>query len=523
VDVYALANVFENFRMNAFRMYEIDPSHYCSTPSFAWDAALKFTNIKLELFTNVEMHSFIEEGIRGGVASVGSIRYVDLENKEETINNNSTIKYFDVNNLYGFCMQKALPVGGFEWVDDFSKFMFLFQNNQSVHYAKYFPKDVGYILLVDLIYSETLANFHIDFPLAAEHFNNRLCLTTNKKNNYVIHMETLLYYLEKGLVLSKIHKIMKFNQKVWLKTYIEKNTEERNKAKQNNDKARADFFKLMNLAVYGKTMENVKKRIDFKLVNNTKEYLKHANNFYIKRMITFSNRLVGIHIESHTIQLTKPIYLGFTILEFAKLTTSKIFYDYIYDETPKINRNNVISKKSHLLYTDTDSFIVYYGSIKPYNYDDSGDWYKFSDEEISEQMMKVDSVIDENELGKIKDEYIGKEIIKFAALRAKSYAIKVKGEEDKVMNKGVPKVINSKIMYFDEKLNGNGDLISLISSAEDLRLMAKFSQIKSISHNIFTLVTEKVAISKADSKKFYLPKNPKYCLPWGHPNIEKFI
>ena len=87
--------------------------------------------------------------------------------------------------------------------------------------------------------------------------------TLNDKKNYVVHYRTLKLYLQLGLKLKKIHKVLEFDQKPWMKDYINKNTEMRKNAKNSFEK---DFFKLMNNAVYGKTMENVRERIDFTLV-----------------------------------------------------------------------------------------------------------------------------------------------------------------------------------------------------------------------------------------------------------------
>ena len=93
----------------------------------------------------------------------------------------------------------------------------------------------------------------------------KLILKLYNKSNYVVHIQNLKYYLEQGLILTKIHKCLKFTQSDWLKSYIDFNSSKRKEANTDFEK---DLFKLMNNAVYGKTMEDVRKHMDFELVDN---------------------------------------------------------------------------------------------------------------------------------------------------------------------------------------------------------------------------------------------------------------
>ena len=97
-------------------------------------------------------------------------------------------------------------------------------------------------------------------------FNNLIC-DVHDKENYVVHIRALKQALNHGLILKKVQRVIQFNQKAWLKAHIDMNTELRNEAKNNFEK---DFFKLMNNAVFGKTMENVRKHRDIKLVTTDK-------------------------------------------------------------------------------------------------------------------------------------------------------------------------------------------------------------------------------------------------------------
>ena len=162
-DVLLLADVFENFRKTCLKHYKLDPAHYYTSPGLSWDALLKYTGVNLELLTDVNMHLFVERGLRGGI-SMESRRYCQANNPylrnynphEET----SYIMYYDANNLYGWAISQPLPVGKFAWCLVFPT---LYQ------IRKWRPnRKIGYILEVDLEYPEELHHEHHAYPLAPE-------------------------------------------------------------------------------------------------------------------------------------------------------------------------------------------------------------------------------------------------------------------------------------------------------------------------------------------------------------------
>ena len=170
------------------------------------------------------------------------------------------IMYFDVNNLYGYAMQKPLPYGGFKWLEDVENFNVQMIDDNS---------NKGYILEVDLAYPENLHHLHSDLPFCPEHKKppgskcKKLLTTLHNKEKYVIHYTYLKHALQNGLQLKKIHRILEFDQKPFLKSYIDLNSSFRQKANNEFDK---NFYKLMNNSVFGKTIENVRKRVDVKLL-----------------------------------------------------------------------------------------------------------------------------------------------------------------------------------------------------------------------------------------------------------------
>ena len=263
-DTLLLADVFENFRYACMKNYELDPAHFISLPGLAWQACLKKTNVALELLTDYNMLLMIEEGIRGGICHAIQ-RYAKANNKymrDHDKNKESFyIQYLDANNLYGKAMTEKLPVRGFRWMTDISRMDEEFVRSYDKNDIK------GYILDVDVDYPNELQNLHSDFPFLAESMvmNNTKKLVCNlqDKKNYVVHINVLKQALDHGLKLRKVHRVIEFDQEAWLKKYINFNTELRKNAFNDFEK---DFFKLMDNAVYGKTMENVRKHRDIKLV-----------------------------------------------------------------------------------------------------------------------------------------------------------------------------------------------------------------------------------------------------------------
>ena len=141
------------------------------------------------------------------------------------------------------------------------------------------------------------------------------------KTNYIVYYRNLQLYLSLGMKLTKIHKILRFKQSDWMKIYINFNTEKR---KNVTNKLEKTFFKLIISSVYGKTMENLRRRISVTIVNNEKDFLKHVSKLtYVSRKI-FSKNYVAIHEIKPVLKLKKPIYVGFTVLE----SSQWLMYDF---------------------------------------------------------------------------------------------------------------------------------------------------------------------------------------------------
>ena len=254
------------------KVYQLDPAHFLSLPGLAWQACLKKTIIKLELLTDYDMLLMVEEGIRGGIChsihrhAKANNKYMEDYSKNEE---SSYIQYLDANILYGWAMSQKLPVNGFKWVKDTSRINEEFIKNYNKNNNK------GYILEVDAKYPKKLHDMHCALPFLPKRMKIDKCkkLVCNllNKNKYVVHIKSLKQALNQGLKFKKIHRTIEFNQEAWLKPYIDVNMELRKLAKDDFEK---DLFKLMDNVVFGKTMENIRKHRDIKLVTKDKKRSK---------------------------------------------------------------------------------------------------------------------------------------------------------------------------------------------------------------------------------------------------------
>ena len=172
-----------------------------------------------------------------------------------------------------------------------------------------------------------------------------VCNLRNKKK-YVVHVRSLKQALNHGLKLKKVRRIIEFNQESWLKPYIDMNTELRKIEKNDFEK---DFFKLMNSVVFGKTMENVRKHRDIKLVTTDEKRRKLVSEPNSSYDELHFRRFINNRNEENKVKMNKLIYLGLSVLEISKLLMYEFWYDYM---EPKYGDN------VKLCYVDTDSFIM---------------------------------------------------------------------------------------------------------------------------------------------------------------------
>lgn len=527
-DILLLADVFEAFRRTCMETYSLDPCHYLTAPGLAWDAMLKMTGVKLELLSDMNMVLFVEKGIRGGV-SVITKRYAKANNQYlknyDPTKEKSFIKYLDANNLYGWSMLQKLPYKGFKWctkkeIDELSKNIMNLDDQKT-----------GWFFEVDMLYPKSLHDLHNDFPFAPEsvsvsddvfdefsisNYNRemqekhsfktstdkRLIPNLNHKHKYIIHYKNLQQCISHGLILTKVHRVIKFEHKKWMKKYIMLNQQKRIEAKNEFEK---DFYKLMNNSVFGKTMENVRKRTGggvFKGLDKIKNAIKNVR--YNGSPIYYSKDCCWIDMIQKKVTLDKPIYVGFAILDLSKW----LMYDLHYNVIKKRYGN-----KATLLFQDTDSLCYEIKTDDVYqDMHEDKEFYDLSNYSSDHPIYDPSNFMI---IGKLKDEAKGREIIEFCGHRSKMYSLLIE-HPNKIETKNTAKGIKKCVKDCELKHERYVEVLMNNSIITD----TKQNTIRSYNHQLFSISQTKTSLSCIDLKR-YISDDGIHSYAYGHYKINE--
>ena len=297
--------------------------------------------------------------------------------------------------------------------------------------------------------------------------------------------------------LTKVHRVLEFDQSPWLKQYIDFNTEKRKHAKNPFEK---DFFKLMSNSVVGKTMENLRKTIDVRLVTNEKKLLKLTSKpTYVSSKI-FNEQLVAVHKIKEALTLNRPAYVGMCILDLSKTLMYDFHYNYI---------KNINSDRAKLLITNTDSLTYEIEAEDVYQ----NFWHdkdKFDNSDYPENSPYYDKT-NKKVIGKFKDEAASTPIVEFVGLKSKMCSYTKNDEKGGKTAKGIKKnVIKNYIKYEDYKN----------VSLNNKQLHHKMKTIRSNRHQLGSYEINKISLSCFDHKR-YIHNNGITSYAYGHYKIEE--
>ena len=379
------------------------------------------------------------------------------------------LQYLDANNLYGGAMSQPLPTGGFRCVD--------IKPDKISKLAK--RKSKGYLLEVDVCYPKELHDSHDDLPFMCERMKingvEKLIPNLYYKKRYVIHIRAREQALKHGLVLERIHRAIEFKQSAWMKEYIDFNTKLRTATANDFEK---DFY--MNNSVFGKTMENIRKHRNIKLVTNREAYPKVVMKPNFKLGTLFGENLMGWEMGKIKVVMNKPVYLGQAILDLSKIVMYEFHYDYMKQKYPK---------GLTLCYMDTDSL----------SYDiETDDFYKDIAEDVKDRFdtsgynpnRPLPVGLNKKVIGLMKDELGGEIMSEFIALRPKMYAYKTGSAESKKC-KGIKKCVVCKTISLEDYK------ACLFGGGPSYRAQLMF---RSLKHEVRTLEINKLALSRDDDK-----------------------
>jgi hypothetical protein len=496
LDTLQLAEVVCNFRETIYNEFQLDCAHFMSTPQLAFDIMLKVTGVEIELIHDNDMVLMVESGLRGGVSYVAT-RHAAVPPDYDPATTPGGLLYIDANNLYGYCMMSHLPLKDFKWMwkSDYDKIDWLAQRED---------QDVGYILEVDLEYPPELHDKHDSMPLCPEKYEidadelsrystychtaihggkpysaSKLCGTLHAKKRYTIHYTYLKLCLEEGMILSKVHRVIKFTQAPFLKDYIENMTQKRKEA---TTEVKRSLYKYLINSIYGKMAQAVRKYLTVKFILK-----EHLLNRYLTHPCHMSHRIIGptcvaFFRKDKTVTLDKPYAVGFSILEKSKRLMGGLYYKFIQ---PALGGHENVN----VLMSDTDSLVLQFGN-----------------QVRADALEKLKPVMDFSNYPKLhplydptrksvpgffKDENAGTPLIELAALRAKCYAMRTLDKSTTARCKGIKKTV---VKEFKIDMYKNCLAKVVVTRAVMHRIQAR-------NFKISTLRIRKVCMSSFDDKR----------------------
>lgn len=524
LDTILLLEIMCQFREDVFSEFGLDCTKYISAPQLAFDSMLKGLDEPIYLMTDPNMILMCEQNVRGGVAFVGE-RHVKCRGLEKEIGKhfpNETVDerfqridnkkctdllaMFDAVALYSYCQTLYLPWGGYEWCSVFEIERLQRELDNIVP-----SSSIGFILEVDLEYPSQLHNLHSSFPMisekktitfsdlskysqraytalngksAAERYKSEKLVTDfSPKTKYVVHYRNLQTYLRAGIKLKKIHRVIKFIQKPYLKKFIEKCAQKRAAAKTEFLKM---LFKLFSNSVYGKFLQDNRKHMEAKVCTKYNTFAKYYNSPLYKGHRIVSDKVVTVYTKKSHVKLDRLYATGFSILELSKNHMISSWYNFFL---PNLDNNATV------VLTDTDSFLIHVKNMS------RSQLFTALENALDFSNYPPNNPKHTNKFkgipGYFKDENAGNYLTEVVGLKAKCYILKV-------LAQNAPNVLNKKVTCKGVQKRARDKL----TMSQFRSVLKKFKSINADCYNIrtksnhlYTQKLQKIALSTSDDKR----------------------
>lgn len=376
-DVMQLADVFDRSMNILWESHNIHLTKYLGMPSASWAAFLRHDpSMSIPLYEETFYAEFFKAMIRGGITSA-ALRHAVADDKHSII-------YLDVNGLYPYVMQKYdFPCGRFSFVPmGWAGEMVPIKLEEK--FAMLEREHKGMCFCVDMHFPDEVKELTDMYPFAPEHrrifreyysdvdskeltpflkrwseanngekiseFKGLVC-TLYDKTKYNVHWRLLKFYMEHGVIITKVWFGVMFDEGDYLAGYIRKNIAIRNERK---DELGKTLYKLLGNSIYGKTFESPFKRNTYEIVRDPIKLQGLLEEGNIASMVPIDELGWIVRMDGEDIILDKPTYIGACVCEFAKLHMYTLMYDKLMSIFPNVDGE----RGCQLVYTDTDSFIV---------------------------------------------------------------------------------------------------------------------------------------------------------------------
>ena len=532
LDCRLLADVFEEFRRVIMKEDQFDPLHFLTISMLSYSSALKWADSSIGLIKEEEMYRDVERCKRGGYSFVNkhwcmaSNPYVGVQDGDVYLGN------VDANNLYGNALRYPLPIGDFKYMNEaeYNSIDWMHVNTDG---------DFGYFVVCDLHYPSAIHNITQNLPLAPEladvtydkftpymkalfmrrnlsrnpdcknpeKYNSvtKLLATCRDKKEYVVHFLVLKLYLQLGMKISKIHRVISFRQAPIFRQYIDFNTARRAAATNDFEK---DLYKQKNCSLFGKSMENKRNRCDIVLCNSHNKMIKAASKHCFKHARIFNTNLAAACMTKCNVELDAPIAIGASVLDISKY----IMYKLAYVQLPQYKQK--FGCKINIVGGDTDSFFIEVKGVDMMS--------------VLYPQMAMDGLLDTSnypqfhplfsnahkaQLDCIKDEFAGSAYSEFILLRPKAYSMLPYGTATTASKRKCKGVARRKVKQFS-----HADFKQTFLCQREVSVHCR--RMQSQLHVVYNVDQYKIALSFADDKRCWHSSN--FSLPYGHIGNDYF-